>query len=108
MQSLKLRNGKSVGHVKDGVAVIPVKPRNYYGAYGGYSIDAEVLTQIQRAGCHTIEFHYKSSKAEKQFRIDFNTFLAHRRATPDYGYGTKYVVHESHYTLVGPQVPSTT
>lgn len=95
-ESLRLPNGKTVGRVFGSVAAFTVRrSKHYFRAFGGYSLDAQVLTELERVGVSRIEFRDK--ELGQTFRVSFETFMARARPLPSYGFGAKVACHERHY-----------
>lgn len=93
---LRLPTGKAVGKLRGTVAAFKVKrSRHFFRALGGYSLDAGIISELERLGVATIEF--QDSEMGQTFRVGLETFLARARQTPNYGYGSKLVCHERFY-----------
>ena len=97
---LKLQNGKPVGWIENGIAVIPVTSPNFLGIAHGYSIDGHVLNNIKAHGCAAIEFRAKKAKG-KHLRISLEKFLTVAKVY-NFGQGPKWACHQMHYQDVTP------
>ena len=93
---LRLATGKVVGKLRGTVAVFRVKrSRHFYWKLGGYSLDAGILSELERIGVTMIEF--EDVELGKTFRIGLETFMAHAKQCPSYGYGLKVATHQRFY-----------
>ena len=99
--ALQLSNGKTIGHVLDGIATIPVdRDRHWFRRFAGYSIDAVVLSQVEKVGAKNIQF--LDRKTGEVCRVSVVAFRAHAVRLPDYGYGPKLVCPERFYAADAP------
>ena len=84
---LRLRDGKIIGHIEQGVAHIPVTAKNYLAAGKGFSLDGHVLEQIDEHACGHIAFEH--TRNGRIWRISLEHFRRVARRF-EFSYGTKW------------------
>ena len=100
---IRLENGRAVATAKNGTAIFPVRrSKHFFWAGRGYSIDAIALADAQK---DCTEILFIDSEIDRKFRISVKDFLAFSRPV-NYGYGTKWVCSEDHYSREGEEEPS--
>ena len=89
------------GHIRNGEAILPVeRSRHFFRRLRGYSLDAGLLAEIERARCGLIEFLDRESG--EVARVSVSSFKAHAVRLPDYGYGLKLCCPEKFYNSETP------